>query len=259
MTKYPYIDNVTKFAESNGVSRQSMHKYLDYYEKDQKDKIPIEIRSKIEAKETSYYDDGVTSKNNLLSKESEIIEKISELEGQLDSLLTKLNDVKKKKTTNYEEEKKKIAEMIEIEKLIDDYHIQYNELYITLDKLKEEKSLLRSNTFINNRPKKIYGLRSYPYYDGEKYMVVWDEMILDETYVLTLFIKINGEYHYLKEYVAKKNECLVIISDVVFDAPLYYNIGTACYDQFNSEIIDDLTGLCELKPYNRPKTNETEG
>ena len=258
MTKYPYISNISKFADENGISRQTMHRYLGLYEDDQKDKIPIEIRSKIEAKEVSYNNDGIESGNKLLDKENEIIEQISTLEGQLDSLLTKLQEIKKKKTTNDEEEKKKNTEKREIEKLIDECHVQYNEMFVILDKLKEQKSLLRNNTYVNNRHKKIYGLRTYPYYDGKKYMVVWDEIILDEVYVLTLFAKINGEYHYLKEYVAKNNECLVVIDDVVFDAPLYYNVGMACYDPQGFETVDDLTGLCELKPYNRPHMNEVE-
>ena len=61
--------------------------------------------------------------------------------------------------------------------------------------------------------------------------------------------QIKGEYIYLKNYTSKFEESLIFIDDIVFDAPLFYNVcGVVDIDDHEYEY--GLSGMCRLVPEN---------
>lgn len=284
--------SVSAVAADLNLSRPTIYKYVDKFDKGDVDKLPESVVAYFEQKLTPKDDPKlIRMKMNLEDESLMMASRIKMEKARLSELLLKRDEVVRQisvleKSPNDDadasESMKKMK--IELEVLSKEYMVCSESLHKAeerLDELEAKLAELENVKFVPSNDKPIFKIKSSCFIENGKCMVVhtgeeslaWDPVKEEEPrlyYRLHLYAKIGNEYAHLGEYKPVESRNFFIIDDVFLSAPLYYNIVSCVadptFDRYDLlepgedppliEIFGtNSTGICELKRAGKPFFN----
>jgi len=278
--------SVSAVAAELSISRPTVYKYMEKYDKGEFDKLPKEVvtyfEQKLIPKDDPKY---IRMKMDLTDMTMELTSRLAMEKARTSELLTKRESlasqiVRLKKNSKDDPEAIETIRKMEIEmdvltkegmKCSESMHETEEHLAVVKHKLSE----LENVKYVPESTKPIFKIKSSCFIENGRCMVVHtgdDCMTIrcgndPETeerlyYRLHLYAKIGNEYAHLGEYAPVRFRNFFIIDDVFLSAPLYYNIVSCIadpqFEAFNQlepgedpplvEISgNNSTGICELK------------
>lgn len=255
--------SVTKVADELCLSRPTVYKYIEAYDKGDKSFIPDNVIAYFDQKILS--SDSTTSLKVKYELKEEIMaqkKRADELDRRISEMMISSAELEKRlfelKVSNTKTREASILEekLLEKKRLTQKYSLEYNRLQEIISHLSME---LAQYEEINSLPpfalNKLYGIQSECYSDNKKCMIIYDGEQCDDTiYRLNLYAKLNSDYIRLKKYDDVSCWNYFIIDDVVLSAPLYYEINRCSLGHDEHGDIDYIpernqtTGMCKLNP-----------
>ncbi len=255
--------SVTKVSDDLNLSRPTVYKYMEAYDRGNKDHIPQEVVVYFDKMVSDF--DPTTSqqvihklKNEIIlsndmaddiSSRLKIIMKISvEYERRL--LELKATDGDSKEVLHLTEK------LREINSERNSLNVRYGDIQNRIAVLSRELAFYEQTKVFPSSSKKLYKIQSKCFFEDKKCMIIYNgERCEDTEYRLFLYAKLDSDYVFLKYYTDVKGWNYFIIDDVLFSAPLYYEICRCSYDgstDYDGTPImsldkDETTGMCELK------------
>ena len=255
--------SVTKVADDLNLSRPTVYKYMEAYDKGDKDLIPEEV--------VAYFDkmvfdsDSITTLQVKLKLKEEILmlndkaaeisyrlKEMMEVSAEYESRLVELKSV----DGDSREALLLMEKLSQLKKETSTLSVNYENIQDRIEHLSRELAFYEQAKVLPSSSKKLYKIQSKCYFEDKKCMVIYNgEHCEDSEYRLYLYAKLDSDYVFLKYYTDKEMWNYFIIDDVLFSAPLYYEICRCSYDgsvDFDGTPImtpdkDETTGMCELK------------
>jgi len=255
--------SVTKVADDLNLSRPTVYKYMEAYDRGDKEQIPDEVIAYFDQKVSS--SDSITTLQVKLKLKEEIIHlnyRADELSSRLKGLMESSSNIErhlieiKQSNPDSMEALMLERELIEKKKEIQSCSVEYERIQDTISKLSMELASYEQTKVLPSVSKKLYKIQSKCYFEDKKCMIIYNGEHWDDVeYRLYLYAKLDSDYVFLKTYVDKESWNYFIIDDVLFSAPLYYEICRCSYDgslDFDGTPImtpdkEETTGMCELK------------
>ena len=255
--------SVTKVAEDLKLSRPTVYKYIELYDTGERDQIPEEV--------VAYFDKMVSDPDSITSLQVRLRlkEEILALKNEADVINSHLEQMMKE-SADYEARLVKIKaangdsrealllmeSLTRIKSESISLNVQYQNIQDRIERLSMELASYEQTKVLPTSSKKLYKIQSRCYFEDRKCMVIYNgEHSEDYDYRLYLYAKLDSDYVFLKYYEDKNAWNYFIIDDVLFSAPLYYEICKCGYDgsmdfdgtPIMSPVKDETTGMCELK------------
>ena len=255
--------SVTKVADDLNLSRPTVYTYMEAYDKGDKDLIPEEV--------VAYFDkmvfdsDSITTLQVKLKLKEEILmlndkaaeisyrlKEMMEVSAEYESRLVELKSV----DGDSREALLLMEKLSQLKKETSTLSVNYENIQDRIEHLSRELAFYEQAKVLPSSSKKLYKIQSKCYFEDKKCMVIYNgEHCEDSEYRLYLYAKLDSDYVFLKYYTDKEMWNYFIIDDVLFSAPLYYEICRCSYDgsvDFDGTPImtpdkDETTGMCELK------------
>ena len=250
--------SVSAVAAELNLSRPTIYKYIEKFDKGDRDKLPKDVVEYFEHKLTPKDDPVYVMKRASLTDKSMMIASKLELEkARLKELLLKKEalsyeiEVLEKKSMDDPEANKDIGRMTAELKVISNECMTCSGIiHETEDKLIEINAELSRLEDVKTAPSTsspVFNIKSSCFIENGKCMVVHtgDKTITCTEpdgrerqepvhYRLHLYAKVGSEYAHLGDYLPVKNRNFFVIDDVFLSAPLYYNI-VACVEDTGFE------------------------
>jgi len=255
--------SVTKVAEDLNLSRPTVYKYMEVYDRGDKDQIPQEV--------VAYFDKMISDSDSttVLQVKLKLKEEILALRNQAAEISKRLEELM---AISAEQESRLVAlkaadvdsrEALHLTENLrniknESYSltIQYRDIQARIEVLSKELASYEQTKVLPSPSKKLYKIQSKCFFEDKKCMVIYNgDHCEDSEYRLYLYAKLDSDYIFLKSYTDTESWNYFIIDDVLFSAPLYYEICRLGFDgSFDSDgypsmspIKDETTGMCEFK------------
>ena len=270
--------SVSAVAAELTLSRPTVYKYMEKFDKGETDKLPEDV--------VTYFEQKLTPKDDpkYIRMRMEVMDKMMELTSRLamekarasellmkrDSLACEIAALKKSSKDDPESIETMRKMEIEMDVLTKESMKCSDNMHVIEDRLAEVKaklSELENVKYVPETTKPIFNIKSSCFIENGKCMVVHTG---DKTttftvnngpeqqeplyYRLHLYAKIGNEFAHLGDYLPVKNRNFFIIDDVFLSAPLYYNIVACIEDQG----YDDTEGEF-ARPEGEPNLIELSG
>ncbi len=243
------IKDKQKFADRVGVTRPWLYKLMDRYDTGDYSGIPEKVLREFKNAENRYYDDSnIPLDIDLTERAEDLLSKIDEIKETIRLKEKEYEGHDAEGHPGFKDINWYMGPRVQLEAEINDLNVQANELAKEYDSVMKEKARLSNTIYIDTKTIGIGEMDTYPFFDGNKYMITWDCFRGSQEFILTLFINLKGSYHQLKEYYPEDGENYIIIDDVVFDAPLFYTIDCDYEDINGKRCRGEITGMTRLKP-----------
>ena len=254
--------SVTKVADDLNLSRPTVYKYMDAYDRGDRDQIPQEV--------VAYFDRMVSDSDSIttLQVKLKLKEEILMLNSKAADITNRLNEmmiisaeyerrlVELKAADGDSREALHLTEKLrEIKSETSSLSVMYEDIQDRIENLSRELASYEQTKVLPSTSKKLYKIQSKCFFEDRKCMVIYNgEHCVDSEYRLYLYAKLDSDYVFLKYYADEKAWNYFIIDDVLFSAPLYYEICRCSFsglDEAGESIMtpvkDETTGMCELK------------
>lgn len=254
--------SVTKVADDLNLSRPTVYKYMDFYDRGDKDQIPEEV--------VAYFDkmisdsDSTTTLQIKLKLKEEILmlnQKAADISNRLKQMMMISAEyesrlVELKATDEDSREALHLTHKLhEIKSETSSLSVMYEDIQNRIETLSRELASYEQTKVLPSTSKKLYKIQSKCFFEDKKCMVIYNgEHWEDTEYRLYLYAKLDSDYVFLKYYTDTEDWNYFIIDDVLFSAPLYYEICRCSFVGFDEDGVptktpdkDETTGMCELK------------
>ncbi len=231
-------------AESLGISRPSLYKYMQLYDKGTTDQIPPDVLNyfnDIASDETKRFD-----LMRMLESASEKTDcELLICHKRLDELLKERNMMMKKLSSNEDIDQDVASEFNEAIRNIDS-EIKSNKTAI--EKLFKKKKDLHME--MNQNQEAMHQMdhtedvsaciKTKCFREDGTFMIAYDDPeSCGEDHVLSLMAKFGEEYKTIGTYDAAKGKNFFIINDIIYSPYLYYSVNRVMIDDDGNRIIDE--------------------
>ena len=254
--------SVTKVADDLNLSRPTVYKYMDAYDRGDRDQIPQEV--------VAYFDRMVSDSDSIttLQVKLKLKEEILMLNSKAADITNRLNEMmmisaeyesrllELKAAEGDSREALHLTEKLrEIKSETSSLSVMYEDIQDRIENLSRELASYEQTKVLPSTSKKLYKIQSKCFFEDRKCMVIYNGEHSDDTeYRLYLYAKLDSDYVFLKYYADRDAWNYFIIDDVLLSAPLYYEICRCSFvglDEDGDSIMtpdkDETTGMCELK------------
>lgn len=245
MSEKPFIENKTEFAAKYGISRPTLNQWIDWYLEGKRDKIrDRDVAEAIDLAYKKHHGEDDTTELDTIQKEvGEVYRRIEVLDESIMKIREENKSLRFKPEDSIDEISRKHSKKEENDAKEDELTSQLTDAFRQYDRLMERKAEITGIPNVKRIATKTKLTPTYAYFDDGKCMIVIDGWGY-ENYCLYLYAKIKGQYIYLKRYASEFEEQIIIIDDIVFDAPLFYCVYGVADKEYQ------LSGMCRLVPAN---------
>ncbi len=270
--------SVSAVAADLTLSRPTVYKYMEKYDKGDLEKLPKDVITYFEQKLTPKDDPKyIRMKMELTSMAMELTSRLDMEQKRMSDLLKRKDELTREISVFEKNTKSDVDGMESITKMRIDLDVLTKEGMRCSDSIHEtEKRLaevnarlseLENTKYTPSTTKPIFNIKSSCFIENGKCMVVHTgdktttytvndgpEERVPLHYRLHLYAKIGNEFAHLGDYLPVENRNFFIIDDVFLSAPLYYNIVACIEDQG----FDDAEGEF-ARPEGEPNLIELSG
>lgn len=231
-------------AESLGISRPSLYKYMQLYDKGTTDQIPPDV--------LNYFNDIASDETkrfelmHMIESESVKIDcELSLCRNKLDVLMNERIVIMNKLASDENIDQDVASELNEKMRIIDSA-IKNDK--ITMEKLLKKKEDLYSEMKQNQKAMHQMNhaedvpacIKTKCFREDGTFMVAYDDPeSCGEDHILSLMAKFGEEYKTIGTYDAVKGKNFFIISDIIYSPYLYYSVNRIMIDDDGNRIIDE--------------------
>ena len=231
-------------AESLGISRPSLYKYMQLYDKGTTDQIPPDVLNyfnDIASDETKRFELMRMTKCEAEKTDCELLHR----REKLDALLSERNMMMKKLSSNEDIDQDVVSKFNEAIRDIDSA-IKSNKT--AMEQLLKKKEDLYAE--MNQNQEAMHKLdhaedlsaciKTKCFREDGTFMIAYDDPeSCGEDHVLSLMAKFGEEYKTIGTYDAVKGKNFFIISDIIYSPYLYYSVNRVMIDDDGNRIIDE--------------------